>query len=71
MIGNDVGGPSAFDKADIQGAWPYFRVYRQLHPTQTLQDGQQLVDGRFAKLRIRRVRHLSLGGQQKAKHALG
>ena len=71
MIGNDVGSPSAIDEADIQRAWPGFRVHRQFHGTQTLQGGQQLVDGRFAKLRIRRVRHLSFGRQQKTQHALG
>ena len=71
FIGHHVGRAAAGERADIQGAGPEQRVHRQRDAADFGQRVDELVDGRIAQFRIRRVRHLAGGDHLVAQRALG
>src|ERR1700674_2056663 len=71
MIGYNVGSAPSLDGSDIEGALAEHRIVRQRDAPQTAERVQQLFDGRFTQLWIRRVRHAPPRHDLVAQRSLG
>src|SRR5271165_2824066 len=57
IIWNHVRRSTAFDQSNVQRAWTNFRIGWQRHRAQPSKSHKQLVNRRFSKFRISRMRH--------------